>query len=160
MKNQIRLDEVGIFGEKIQFLIPHEWVEVDDGADDVYLYQAPHTDSGWLRVSLITLNTNEPEERLLRLFADSGDLYISEKRGNYVQRSEKHSHENGSDIHIYYWKVANVVLPDRVLEAVFSYTILAERREESETQELVELVGNLVAETIFSTGPENSTLVQ
>lgn len=160
MKDQIRLDEVGVFGEKIRFLIPHEWVEVDDGADDVYLYQAPHADSGWLRVSLITLTTDEPEERLLRLFADSGSVFISQKRGNYVARSQKHSHENGNDIHIYYWKVANVVLPDRVLEAVFSYTILAERQEETETQETVELVGNLVAETIFSNSPENSTLIQ
>jgi hypothetical protein len=159
MKKQMRLDEVGAFGEKIRFLIPHEWVEVDDGPDN-YLYQAPHADSGWLRVSLITVTTDEPEERLLQLFADSGDLYISEKRGNYVQRSEKRSHENGNDIYLYYWKVANVVPPDRVLEAVFSYTILAERREDTETQDTVELVGTLVAETIFSSGLENSMFLQ
>lgn len=152
MKKQIRLDEVGVFSEKLRFLIPHEWVEVDDGADNVYLYQAPPTDSGWLRVSLITLNTNEPEERLQRLFADSGDIFISEKRGNYVESSEKHSHENGNDIHIYYWKVANVVLPDRVLEAVFSFTILAEKKEETESRETVKLVGDLVSETLFSNG--------
>ncbi len=153
MNKQIRLDEVGIFGEKIPFLIPHEWVEGDD-EDNTYLYHAPETDSGWLRVSLITVNTNEPAERLQRLFADSEDLTISEKNGNYVDRSEKSSHEDGNDIHIYYWKVANVVLPDRVLQAVFSYTILAERRDEIETQETVKLIGQLVAETIFSNGPQ------
>jgi hypothetical protein len=153
MNKQIRLDEVGIFGEKIRFLIPHEWVEGED-EDSTYLYHAPETDSGWLRVSLITVNTNEPAERLQQLFADSEDLTISEKNGNYVDRSEKRSHEDGNDIHIYYWKVANVVLPDRVFEAVFSYTILAERREEIETQETVKLVGQLVAEAKFSNGPQ------
>ena len=153
MNKQIRLDEVGIFGEKIRFLIPHEWVEGED-EDNTYLYHAPETDSGWLRVSLITVTTHEPAERLQRLFADSEDLTISEKNGNYVDRSEKRSHENGNDIHVYYWTVANVVLPNRVLEAAFSYTILAERRDEIETQKTVKLIGQLVAEAIFSNGPQ------
>jgi hypothetical protein len=119
MEKPIRLDEVSIFGDKVSFLIPHEWVEGEDEGN-AYLYHAPETDSGWLRVSLITVNTDEPTERLQQLFADSDDLTISEKNGNYVDRSEKRSHEDGNDIHIYYWKVANVVLPDCVLEAVFS----------------------------------------
>jgi hypothetical protein len=151
MEKSIRLDEVSVFGGKVRFLIPHEWVEGEDEGN-TYLYHAPETDSGWLRVSLITVNTNEPAERLQQLFADSDDLTISEKNGNYVNRSEKSSQGNGNDIHIYYWKVANVVLPNRVLEAVFSYTILAEKRNEMETHETVKLVGQLVAEAIFSNG--------
>jgi hypothetical protein len=95
-----RLDEVSIFGKKVRFLIPHEWVEGDEETHDYYLYQAPH--------------------------ADSEDWFISEESGNYVERSEKRSHEDGSDIHIYYWKVANIVLPDRVLE-LFSHTPFLQR---------------------------------
>jgi hypothetical protein len=155
-----RLDEVSIFGKKVRFLIPHEWVEGDEEAHDYYLYQAPHTDSGWLRISLITFTTNVPQERLERLFADSEDWFISEESGNYVERSEKRSHEDVSDIHIYYWKVANIVLPDRVLEAVFSYTVLAERCEELETRETVTLVGQLVSEAVFSYGGSDATLLQ
>ncbi len=153
MNQQIRLDEVGVFGEKIRFLIPHEWVEGED-EENTYLYHAPETHSGWLRVSLITINSDEPAERLQQLFTDSDDLTISEKNGNYVDRSEKISHEDGNDIHIYYWKVANVVLPNCVLEALFSYTILAERRDQIQTQETVKLVGQLVAEAILSNGSQ------
>jgi hypothetical protein len=33
-----RLDEISIFDGKLTFLIPHEWIEGDDGADqDSYL---------------------------------------------------------------------------------------------------------------------------
>jgi hypothetical protein len=153
MSKQIRLDEVGVFGEKIRFLIPHEWVEGENG-DDTYLYHAPETDSGWLRVSLITSRTDEPEERLRNLFSDYDELFTSEKQGNLVVPSEKKSQENGNQLHIYNWQVANVVPPNRIFQAIFSYTILAERREEIETQETVRLVGQLVAEAIFSNGPQ------
>lgn len=151
MNKQIRLDEVGIFGEKIRFLIPHEWVEGED-ENNTYLYHAPETDSGWLRVSLITINTDEPAERLRNLFSDRDELFTSEKQCNLVVPSEKKSQENGNQLHIYNWQVANIVPPDRVFQAVFSYTILAERRDEIETQETVRLVGQLVAESIFSNG--------
>lgn len=119
-----------------------------------YLYHAPETDSGWLRVSLITIATPTPADRLRALFADSKNSYTSKKRGNLVEPSEKNSHENGTDIYIYYWKVANVVHPNHVLEAVFSYTIRAERRDQSETREEVELMGSLASEVIFSNGPQ------
>jgi hypothetical protein len=151
MGKQIRLDEVGIFGEKLHFLIPHEWVEGEDESD-TYLYHAPETDSGWLRVSLITTRTHEPEQQLQCLFSDSDTIFTSAKQGNVVKQSEKSSVQEGTQIYIYNWQVANVVLPNRIFQAVFSYTILAERREEKETQETVELLGKLVSEAIFSNG--------
>ena len=49
-----RLDRVLTFGDQLSFLIPYEWVE-GEGEPDHYLYHAPNADSGWLRVSLITL---------------------------------------------------------------------------------------------------------
>ena len=105
-------------------------------------------------MSLITITTPTPEDRLRALFADSENTFISRKHGNLVEPSEKSSHQDGTDIYIYYWKLANVVQPDRVLEAVFSYTILAERRDQSETQEEVELIGSLVSEATFSNGTQ------
>ena len=153
MGAQRRLDEVSVFGGKLSFLIPHEWIE-DQSEEDTYLYHAPETNSGWLRVSLITIATPTPDDRLRALFVDSAKCYKSRKRGNLVEPSVKSSHENGTDIYIYYWKVANVLQPNRVLEAVFSYTILAARRDDSETQEEVELIGSLVSEATFSGGPQ------
>jgi hypothetical protein len=151
MDGQIRLDEVAIFGEKVRFLIPHEWVEGED-EDNTYLYHAPNTDSGWLRVSLITVNADDPEERLRALLPLSEELFISEKNGNRVQPSEKKSRQDGTDLHIYRWTVGNVVPPGRVFEALFSYTILEERRDERETRETVDLLEELVTEAIFSNG--------
>jgi hypothetical protein len=153
MGGQIRLDEVAVFGEKLRFLIPHEWVE-SEAEDNTYLYHAPETDSGWLRVSLITVNAADPEERLVALFPLSEELFVGEKNGNRVRPSEKKSCQDGTDLHIYYWAVGNVVKPGRVFEAVFSYTILAERRDDTETQEMVELLQELISEAIFSNGTQ------
>ena len=149
----MRLDEVSIFGNKLRFFMPHEWVEGETD-DDTYLYHAPEADSGWLRVSLITAKAADPQERLRALFPIHDELFVSEKNNNRVQPSEKKSCEGGTDIYIYYWKVANVVLPGRVFQALFSYTILAERRDERETQEMVELLEQLVSEAIFSNGTQ------
>ncbi len=153
MGEQIRLDEVAVFREKLRFLIPHEWVESED-ENNTYLYHAPETDSGWLRVSLLTAKAADPEERMLALFPLSEKSFVSEKNGNRVQPSEKKVCQDGTDLHIYNWLVGNVVPPGRVFEAVFSYTILAERRHNRETQEMVELLQELVSEAIFSNGTQ------
>ena len=57
-----RLDAVSIFEDKLTFLIPHEWVEVESNENDVYEYQLPNATSGFFRVSLIT--TDGPAEEL------------------------------------------------------------------------------------------------
>ena len=151
MNEQIRLDEVSVFGEKLRFLIPHDWIEGKSEADH-YLYHLPGTKSGWMRVSLITVTTNTPSEHLAKLFSERESFFISETMGNMVEVSDKESEEQGTPIHIYYWKVGNIVLPDRVYEAVFSYTILAEAMDDQETQEMVELVEILVSEAVFGYG--------
>lgn len=77
-----RLDRVSIFGDKLSFLIPHEWVEDTDEAEDVYLYHAPGTDSGWLRLSLITAKNSSAKARDLlaeRARQESGNLYQSDR---------------------------------------------------------------------------------
>ena len=151
MEGRVRLDEVSIFNHKVRFLIPHDWVEGEDGSD-TYLYHAPGAESGWLRVSLITAKAADPTEHLEELFPVTDCLLINETNGNRVQRSEKRSHEDGSDLHIYMWVVGNVVMPNRVAEAVFSYTILVEKINDRETQQTVELLEGLVSQAIFSNG--------
>jgi hypothetical protein len=146
---KIRLDEVSIFGDKLRLLIPHEWVEGED-ENNTYLYRAPNTDSGWLRVSLITVNTAEPAmERLRAIFGDSTTTTTDSKTGNLVELTEKDSLEDGTSIHIYYWKVANAVPPNVVREAIFSYTVLAAQMQDSETQRTVRLLSELVSQAVF-----------
>ncbi len=150
MNGQIRLDEVSVFGGKLRFLIPHEWVEEEEG-DDTCLYHAPDAKSGWLRVSLITVkNVETPAQRLREVFGKSETVRVNETTGNLVELSEKDSEEDGVPIHIYYWKVANAVPPDLIREAVFSFTILATLVDDDETRRSVELVGELVSQAEFA----------
>ena len=149
----IRLDRVFPFNEKLSFLIPHEWTEEFD--TDHYLYQAPNTDSGWLRVSLITL-TNAgkcSKERLTELInerahQEAGELYESGE--NIVAAWKQLSEEGGFPICNYWWAVAHSFSPNLAREALFSYTILRERSEDAETRKTVSLISKLVADAQFN----------
>ena len=151
MKNITRLDRVSIFGDKLSFLIPHEWIETVDG--DHYLYHHPETESGWLRVTLLTVRTGDeaPAERLKKIFDSKENVIVDHQTGNLVSISEKDSEEDGDRIHLYYWMVANVVPPDLVREAIFSYTVLLDAISEEDTKEMVGLVGQLVSRAEFRT---------
>jgi len=147
-----RLDRVFPFNEKLSFLIPHEWTEEYD--TDHYLYQAPNTDSGWLRVSLITLTnpgkcSKEQLSELLneRAQKEAGELYESGE--NIVAAWKQLSEEKGSPICNYWWAVGYSFSTNLAREALFSYTILRERSEEPETRKTVSLIGRLVAEAEF-----------
>lgn len=150
MSCAVRLDRVFTYGDKLSFLIPHEWVEFDE--QENYLYQAPDSVSGWFRVSLITVTvTNEhPSKRLERLFPQLDSVIRDEESGNLIERWEKETEEAGNRIHIYYWKVANWVVPDEVREALFSYTVLAERIADDENKRLVNLLFQLVSRAQFA----------
>jgi hypothetical protein len=80
--SDIRLDRVTTFGGQLSFLIPHEWIESDEESGH-YLYHAPNADSGWFRVSLLTLRKGDTSRaqlyKLLTHRADKehGRLYES-----------------------------------------------------------------------------------
>ena len=149
MDNITRLDRVSIFNDKLSFLIPHEWIEILD--DDDYLYQYPEAESGWLRVSLLTVKTGEeaPAPRLRKIFDSKENVIVEHQTGNLVSTYEKDSENDGVRIHLWYWMVANVVPPNLVREAIFSYTVLIERIIEEDTKRMVKLVGQLVSQADF-----------
>jgi hypothetical protein len=149
----VQLDRVFLFGDKVSFRIPHEWVESNE-KDDHYLYHAPKAESGWLRVSLLTLKTvsGDPRKRLKRVFSSKKNVYREESTGNLISASEKDSEEAGASIHLYYWRVGNVVPPDQICEAVFSYTVLSKCVRDLKTRRMVELIRDLVSQAEFSAG--------
>lgn len=156
MGDAIRLDRVFVFADQLSFLIPHDWVK-GEAEHDHYLYHAPDTDSGWLRVSLVSLKVKDqpPSERLDRLYKkwrqEHGDaVYVEEETQNVVRVRENDSVEAGSGAYVYYWYVANSSMPDLVHEAVFTFTILKKRIEESKTKDMVALIWNLVTHAQFS----------
>lgn len=149
MDEFVRLDEVSVFGDKLRFLIPHEWEEKDDGAD-LHMYCAPNAKSGWFRVSLITIqNVQDPPQRLREITAEWEAPSVDEETGNVIASWEKDSTEDGVPIHLYYWKVANAVPPDKVREAVFSYTVLTEDVNNPETQQMIGILQQLVSRASF-----------
>ena len=145
-----RLDRVFVFGAKLSFLIPHEWIESTPAGEDVYLYNAPGADSGWLRVSLITVKGSAVKARdhlAERAQRKSGKLY--EIGPNLVVAWERPSQEDGVPIYQYWWSVLRSVEPELSREALFSYTILRERKDYPENQSTVSTLSDLVGNAEF-----------
>jgi hypothetical protein len=149
-----RLDRVLIFGDQLSFLIPHEWIEGEEELDH-YLYHLPNADSGWFRVSLITLKapgkgSNEQLRALLAERAQKERGSLCEVGDNIVVAWEELSEEDGVPICNYWWAVGRSQGPNLAHEALFSYTVLRERREDSEAQQAVSLLARLVADATFA----------
>jgi hypothetical protein len=144
-----RLDAVSIFSDKLTFYIPHEWIEIESEENDVYEYQLPNATSGFFRISLIT--ADGPAEKLRKTLAEEhGKVEVNPVTGNFVARSAKASTEDGVPIRIYYWFVGGCVAANVIREAVFSYTVLADLADESETQSDIKIIGQLVADARFN----------
>ena len=146
-----RLDRVFTFEDQLSFLIPHDWVEADEEGGN-YLYHAPNTDSGWLRASLISIKRGCPEAELRSLLneraqQENGRLY--DRDDNIVVAWQKNSEEDGDPIVNFWWGVGHYHGPTLCHEALFSFTVLAERKEHPETVETVALLGELVAQARF-----------
>ncbi len=151
---EVRLDRVFTFGDQLSFLIPHEWVEGVEETDH-YLYHLPNTDSGWLRVSLLTLTAHGTSwrERLIERLSDrarkeGGEFY--ETTNNIVAKWEKSSEQDGVPIYLYWWAVGHCHDSGVGQEALFSYTILESRRDDPESQDTVSLIDELVADARFT----------
>ena len=143
-----RLDAVSIFNHKLTFLIPHEWIEVESDENEVYQYQLPDATFGFFRVSLIT--GHGPAEKRRKSFQkEHGNVEVNPTTGNFIARSEKASTQDGTRIHIYYWFVGGSVAPDVIREAVFSYTVLADLSDDTETQSDLKIIGQLAADARF-----------
>ncbi len=148
-----RLDRVAVFGDQLSFLIPHEWVEADEEGDS-YLYHAPNTDSGWLRVSLISIKGpgERSQEELRSLLADrakreNGELF--EMDDNIVVQWTKDSEEDGDPITHFWWAVGHYHGRKLSYEALFSYTVLGPRKSDPDTLRTVDLLGELISQAKF-----------
>jgi len=148
-----RLDRVFIFRDQLSFLIPHEWIESEEDGEN-YLYHTPGATSGWLRVSLISIKPAAPsKEELEKLLAEraekeGGVLYRAGE--NIIAAWEQPSEEHEIPIINYWWAVGYCHGPHLSHEAMFSYTILQEKRDDFETKEMLTLLLELIAATQFA----------
>ena len=103
----------------------------------------------------MSLNTSRavdetPARILRRLFDGKKNVTHDERTGNVVCSYERDAEDEGPKIHLYYWIVANVVEPDLVREAVFSYTVLSERTAEEQTRRMLSLIRQIVSRASFN----------
>jgi len=150
--NAIRLDQVTVFEGKLSFLIPHDWEErKEQESQDNCAYSDSGADSGWLRVSLVTAKAQDetPAEMINRIFRAREGARQDGQTGNWVWAYEKDTEEDGVKIHIYYWMVANLVPPDWVREAVFSFTVPADRARDDATTMMVGILTQTVTRADF-----------
>jgi hypothetical protein len=150
MGNVTRLDRVSVFGNALSFLIPHDWIE-GQSEDDHYLYHLPEAESGWLRVSLISIKVpnGNLSGKLDEIFEGDKHVTIEEQTGNRVCTWEKDSEEDGIPTRLFYWKIANAVPPKLVREAIFSYAVVSNLADLKETRDAVDLIGRLVRQAQF-----------
>lgn len=158
MGNATRLDQVTAFEGKLSFLIPHDWEErTEQESHDHYAYSAPGAHSGWLRVSLVTAEAQgeTPAEMIKRIFCAREGASQDGQTGNWVWAYEKDTQEDGVEIHIYYWMVANLVPPNLVREAVFSLTVLSDRVRDDATTTMVGILTQTVTRADFLPKTQN-----
>ncbi len=93
---------------------------------------------------------------LKRLFEGRNNVTHDEQTGNWIQAYERDSEEEGTKIHLYYWIVANVVEPDLVREAVFSFTVLSARINDLQTTKMLGLIGHVVSRANLKTSLRKS----
>jgi hypothetical protein len=148
-------------GGVVTFRIPSYWCEeYSDFEGGAFFEDSP--DSGTLRLKVIALAA--PDEvgpnsamEILQVAIDriedmdaDGSTKVRED-GNAVLRYEHTTYERDTPLTIYYWVVANPVPPRHARIATFSYTVLAERRNEPETQrELLMLQDEIDSATFWS----------
>jgi len=150
MREVKSLDEVFTFGDQLSFLIPHEWIEGESGDDDTYLYHYPDSDSGWLRVTLLTLKgCADPAERLHDIFGKKQSYWVDEETENLVRTFEKDTEQDGDLLHMYYWQVGNFVKPDLVQEAIFSYAILRDRVKDKSNLRMISVLSQVLPRAKF-----------
>jgi len=124
-------------------------------AGDYYLYHAPGADAGWLRASLISIKgpkcRSAEELRILltkRAQKERGTLLdVGE---NIVVAWKKDSEEDGVPTTNFWWAVGHFHGPALSHEAMFSFTVLRERKDQSETRKTVKMVGVLVGQASFA----------
>jgi hypothetical protein len=81
---------------------------------------------------------------------DRVSVFREQQAGNVFERWEKDAIEEDAPLHLYYWSVANAVMPNLVQVALFSFTILKARMNERATIDAVGLVEELVCAALFS----------
>jgi hypothetical protein len=123
--------QISYRGGLVVFSLPSSWTEEYE-SDGGGVFYAPGEDTGTLRLNVITAKAPTPilssaSRGVLQKIGhpDAESLLTGSSFSKRVSRGD----EQGRPITTYSWYVANVVEPDRVRIATFSYSILSSQEQ-------------------------------
>lgn len=143
-------------GGLVRFRIPSGWDEEyeDDGRGTFY---PPGVDSGTLRLNILTFEgpAEKPEVRAAaEMLASDAAKHRTEvvplRDGVAMIRYDQSSEEAGEALTIRYWRVLQIVPPNHVRIAVFSYTLLDEQFTDPEYRAELELLDREIRAAEFA----------
>jgi hypothetical protein len=147
-------------GGVVTFGIPAHWREEYSDMEGGMFYE-DHSHSGTLRLKIITAAKPKPVqfasaldvlETIVSRLRNDGVVGTTKERkdGNALFKYEEATSEQGRRLTIFYWIVVNPVQTSHVRVATFSYTILAEQRNQSQVQHDLEMLDAEIEAASFS----------
>lgn len=150
-------------GGVITFRIPSHWREEYSDFEGGTFYE-DRPNSGTLRLKIISVVV--PKQLQLNSAMDVLQVAVDQLKnagvegttkvrsdGNAVLRYEEATSDEDTPLTIFYWVVANSRPPRHARMATFSYTILAEQRNEPQVQRDLEMLEAEIESTTFSSEP-------
>ncbi|PXV65079.1 hypothetical protein CLV62_10877 [Dysgonomonas alginatilytica] len=130
----------------VSFKLPANWKEeyYDDGNAAFY---REDSDSGTLRLSVLSTELKEEYNESVKLSSDSG-MYVEE--GFPLEEDVKLTNEGGDDILVYSWEVIVPVDSKGRRIILFSYTIPAFKEGDPETSLELNFIRNTILEASYS----------
>lgn len=150
------MKEIQYGGGLATFSIPATWVaEREPRGGGIYYLDEP--DSGTLRLTIQTYQKSDSSELVTSASVLSGmqsrhsTTVRTLPNGNSICEYVKHAEEDGEKLTLYWWQVANVVPPNHVRMASFSYTILSSQEGSDRTTAEVRILRSSIEAMRFAT---------
>jgi hypothetical protein len=147
-------------GGLVTFSIPASWCEEygPEGGGTFYGH-TPH--SGTLRLNVITMKSRRDmtedsiQDAIVKVLPGPGhDREVTRlPNGNAMVRYIEPASENGEELQLHYWEVANPLPPRTMRLAVFSYSMLAAQASDPTVRAELELLDKLISEAEFAKVP-------
>jgi hypothetical protein len=142
-------------GGIVEFRIPASWREEYDENGGGTFYEDGN-ESAIFRLSLMTFKSPTPTTTLssveaLKVTRQAENRTVETlANGNALLRYTEAGTEQGNKLKIMYWQVANIVPPEHVRIAVFSYTILESQENEKKFKDEITLLDSEIRSAAFA----------
>ena len=150
------LKKISYRGGLVAFQIPAHWREeyaVDGGAT----FYEDAQDSPTLRLEVITalsptpLSASSAPDVVAEFSRGYGGVIESLPNGCALVRYTKSGDEQGHQLFVTYWSIAQVLPPSHARIAIFSYTMLDRQRSEVRFQHEVDMLDSEIRASVVST---------